>query len=384
LELSAASFSYPQHDGEIRAEIARRLLTHDPLDEGFVLSTCLRVEIVVPGPESRLRRVLRSRFGDAGAGAAPEIRVGGAAATHLYRIAAGLESPILGETEILTQFRQSLIEAEEAGRVGGLFARLLESAVSAGRQARDLLPAWPHNSMAAVAAQAIGSVDRVAVLGSGVMATAVVDGLMLLPAPPQVSVVARHPEKVPDRPGVDVLAFEYAPRVIAESPAVISATSAKHRLVDHEALSAAVQDRKNPLLLIDLAMPPDFHPSRDDAVHYISIDDLARMADRRPRSGQADEMVELAASDAYRQYRDHHEVGPLIGGLIAGADAIVDDSVRRFSGRLHDPADEAVVRQSAHTVARALLAGPVSYLKAGGRATDAITVIAEAFGVVDD
>lgn len=381
MEISSASFAYPRHDGALRAALAGRLLAGASIDEGLVLSTCLRVELAVPGPEQRLTEALASLLGDTRVD--PDIRVGEQAVTHLYRIAAGLESPILGEQEILTQFRQTLIESEEAGKVTGLFARLLESAVAVGRQAREMLPGSPHNSMAAVAAQAVGPVDRVAVLGSGIMATAVVEGLQLLPAPPHVTVVARNPEKVTESPWVEVLSFEHTEEVLESFPAVVSATSAKRRLVGEDALSAAISRRATPLLLVDMAMPPDFRPTSGDAVTYIAIDDLARMADRRPRSDHADAMVASAAADAYRQYRDHHEVGPLIGGLMSRGDEMVDQAVRRFAGRLGDPADEAVMRQAAHTVARSLLAGPVSYLKTEDRSPEAIDVIADAFGVVD-
>lgn len=384
MEISAASFSYPQHDGAARARIARSLLGGADIEEGFVLSTCLRVEVVVPGSEARLQEAVHSLFGELGPDEAPEVRVGDDAVVHLYRIAAGLESPILGEQEILTQFRQTLIEAEERGHVGGLFAKLLESAVSVGRQAREALPGSPHNSMAAVAAQVVGGVDRVAILGSGIMATAVVDALLLLPAPPQISVVARNPEKVAERPGVEVRPFDDARKVIEEFPAVISATSAKKRLIREDDLSAAVADRKTSLLLVDMAMPPDFKPAVDDDITYIAIDDLAEIADRRPRSDEADTLVESAAIDAFRQYREHHEVGPLIGGLMSNADDVVDGVVAKFSGRLGDPSDEGVMRQAAHTVARTLLAGPVSYLKTEDRAHAAIDVIAAAFGIDDE
>lgn len=382
MEISSASFAYPRHDGDVRADLARRLLGGHVVERGFVLSTCLRVELVVPGQQALLTETMESILGDTTA-VQPDIRIGEEAVTHLYRIAAGLESPILGEQEILTQFRQSLIEAEDSGRVGGLFARLLEGAVSVGRHARELLPASPHNSMAAVAAQAVGSADRVAVLGSGIMATSVVEGLMLLPAPPQVTVVARNPEKVAERAGVEVFSFEHAAEVLKTFPSVISATSARRRLVDEATLATSLAERETPLLLIDMAMPPDFSPDTSDAVTYIAIDDLARMADRRPRSDEADAMVAGTAADAYRQYRDHHEVGPLIGGLMSSADETVERAVSRFAGRLRDPADEAVVRQAAHTVARTLLAGPVSYLKTGDRSPEAIDVIAQAFGVED-
>ncbi|MFP4074414.1 MAG: hypothetical protein ACLFVZ_10290, partial [Actinomycetota bacterium] len=169
-----------------------------------------------------------------------------------------------------------------------------------------------------------------------------------------------------------------------EYPAVISATSAKKRLIGEDDLSEVVARRKTSLLLVDMAMPPDFKPAVDDDITYIAIDDLAKMADRRPRSDEADALVESAAIEAFRQYREHHEVGPLIGGLMSSADDVVDGVVTKFSGRLGDPSDEGVMRQAAHTVARTLLAGPVSYLKAEDRAPEAIDVIAAAFGIDDE
>jgi hypothetical protein len=60
---------------------------------------------------------------------------------------------------------------------------------------------------------------------------------------------------------------------------------------------------------------------------------------------------------------------------------LVDETVRRFAGRLRDEEDVTALRQAAHTVARKLLAGPVSYLKKEDRSASAIDVIADAFGV---
>ena len=322
-------------------------------------------------------------FGGLVAAQMPQIRQGERALAHLYRIAAGLESPILGEQEILTQFRQTLIRAEEAGQVRGVFAKALEAAVAVGRKARELLPGSPHNSMAAIAAQVVGMADRVAVLGAGVMGTAVVDGLLQLPAPPRVTVVARHPEKVADRPGIEVIHFDGAADALSEFPAVISATSAKRRPIADTEILEAVSRRESPLLLIDMAMPPDFSPALSDRITYFDIDDLARMADRRARSDEADEFVQGAAAEAYLRYRDHHEIGPLIGQLVAGADEVIEEVVGRFAGRLSNPGDQAAMRQAVHTATRKLLANPISYLKKHNRAPEAIDIIADAFGVDD-
>jgi len=382
VKISSASFAYPHHRGAIRAEVAGRLDPKNVPAGAFVLSTCLRLEVTVAGDESDLERSLLVIFGRLPESARPGIRVGEEAVTHLFRVVAGLESPILGEREILTQFRQTLIRAEEQGRVGGLFAKLLETAVAVGRQARELLPESGHASLAAVAAQAIGTADRVAVLGSGLMATSAVHGLLGLPAPPSVIVIARNPDKVAID-GVEVWPFNRAAEALSAFPAVVSATSAKSRLVDDDVIAAAVMRRTVPLTLVDMAMPPDFGSPDGAAVDYLGIDDLARMANRRPRREDADALVGAAAADAYRQFVEHHEVGPIIAELMRTADDIVESTVDRFAGRLGRGDDRAVLQQTAHTVARTLLARPVAYLKEADRASDVVDDVADAFGLQD-
>jgi glutamyl-tRNA reductase len=234
--------------------------------------------------------------------------------------------------------------------------------------------------MAAIAAQAVGNVDRVAVLGSGAMATAVIRALQGLPAPPLVTVVARTPGRV-TADNVAVWAFDRALEALGEFPAVISATSAKRRLVEADHMADVVHRRSTPLTLVDMAMPPDFTVTTSATLRYLDIDDLARMAERRPRGDEADALVRQAAIEAYRTFVDHHQVGPVIGGLTRRADDIVENTIARFGGRLASDEDLAVLRQTAHTVARTLLAGPISYVKQPDRAPEAIDIVAEAFGV---
>jgi glutamyl-tRNA reductase len=310
------------------------------------------------------------------------VRTGEKAVEHLFRIAAGLESPILGEREILTQFRQAIQAAQESRVVGGMLGKMLETSVAVGRQARELLPESPHDSMAAVAAQVVGPFDRVAVLGSGVMAKAVVYGMLGLPAPPDIVMVARHPEKV-TFDNIDVWTFDRAPVALDEFPAVISATSAKQRLIPDSDLAAVLAGRSTSLTLVDMAMPPDFSPPAGSPVNYVDIDDLAHMAARRPRRDDADALVTTAAVDSYRHLVDHATVGPVIGGLMRNADETVSGVVERFAGRLGTGDDRALLQQTAHTVARTLLARPVSYIRSADGPREAVGVIAEAFGLDD-
>jgi glutamyl-tRNA reductase len=379
MQLNSLTFAYPDTPGEIRAEITTRLAGSEAPAETFLLSTCLRIEVLVAGDRRRLDEVAAELLGIDDPTAHGVVLSGEQAVAHIFGVAAGLESPILGEREILTQFRQALAAAEESGSVTGLFAKLLETAVSVGRQARELLPDSPHDSMAAVAAQVVGAFDRVAVLGSGLMAQSVVMGLFGLPAPPEVTVVARTPENV-TIPGVEVWPMSRAAEAIGSFPAVVSATSAKQRLIPDDELAAALGRRRGTVMLVDMAMPPDLLPPDGAPVTYVDIDHLASKAARRARRHDADAMVAAAAADAYRRFTDHYAVGPVIGGLMRTADDIVDRAVDRFAGRLGGADDAALLRQAAHTVARTLLAAPVSYLRSSDRPAEAVDMLAEAFG----
>jgi glutamyl-tRNA reductase len=379
MHLSSVSFSYPSTPGDVRADLTTALHHGVTPDDTFVLSTCLRIEVATAGDRHRLDEVATMLFGPGCLGHGV-VKSGEAAIAHLFRVAAGLESPILGEREILTQFRQALAEAELRGSVGGLTAKLLETAVSVGRQARELLPESPHDSMGAVAAQVVGGADRVAVLGSGLIARSVVMSLLGLPAPPEVTVVARTPENL-DIPGVTVRPMSATSEVIETFPAVVSATSAKQRLIPESELVEALARRSDPLMLVDMAMPPDLRPPQGVSVRYVDIDELAGRAARRPRSDDADAMVGAAAAEAYRRFADHHTVGPVIGELMRKADETVDRVVDRFAGRLGLGNDERILRQVAHSVARALLASPVSYLRSGDRSAEAVDLIATAFDI---
>lgn len=322
----------------------------------FALSTCLRVEIAVPGDTDILHGALGEVFGDR-LPAEPQIRTGLEAASHLFSVAAGLESPVVGEVEILTQFRQAVGAIRGTRETHGGFLKLLESAVATGREFRAELGTSPHDTMAALAAQMVGGHTRVAVVGSGTMAKAVVGALAGLPAPPRVTVVARSPELV-SIPNVDVVAMTELETVLASYPAVISATAASTHLVEADRLSRALVESGNSPTLVDMAMPPDFAEPPGGSVRYVSIDDLAEMAASRPRVTNGGRRVEDQAAAAYHRLAAP-ESGPIIASMLAGADEVVAETVSRFSGKLNDPADREVLLQTAHTVARTLMSRPV-------------------------
>lgn len=380
--VSTVTFAYPDIPSEVRAELVTflRPWDRDRLGDAFVLSTCLRLELAMPTEKDELEARLEKLFGEVPSGGL--IRSGEEAVTHLFRVAAGLESPIVGELEVWTQFRRALAAFKETGRLPGRFIKLLEQAVATGRLAREQIPNGVHSSLATLATELMEDISEVAILGAGLMARTAAETLVQRSPAPRVVVVARRPEIV-DWPGTEAWPFERAEEALATFPAVISATSAKQRLVSDEALIEILAARGTRLTLVDLAMPPDFRPPPEAPVRYVAIDELAGMVADRFVTDDADREVAGAAAEAWRRYSNHREIGPLIAQLYASADEVVDQMVERFSGRLTDPDDEAVLRQTAHTVARALLAGPVGYLHRNGSPEEVASILATAFELED-
>ncbi len=385
-EISSVSYAYPAVPGDDRAALASAL---GPLEsalrrlaeaevQAFVLPTCLRIEIAVTASQDRLDEALKILFRDTYEPSGSIRRSGIEAVEHLFRIVAGLESPVVGEREILTQFRHATTVACEHGGVNGSLRGLLDTAIATSRSAHKELPSDPRWSMAALAAGLTEPAGRVGVLGHGTIGRSVAEALLALPHHPTVEVFARRPETV-DTEGVIARPLTEVHTELLTLPAVISATSAKTRLVPAEALAAILAERGEPLILIDMAMPPDFSPPAGSTVAYHNIDDLADLArDRIPRQ-DAENMVSRAATEFMHKIEAGRRTGTLIANLFGQADDAVDEVVERLAGRLTSPQDKALLEQAARTAARKVLHKPVQYLAGDG--TNEAGTIAAAFGI---
>ncbi|MEE8498244.1 MAG: hypothetical protein V3S62_06900 [Acidimicrobiia bacterium] len=390
LQISSASYAYPAVPGDVRAGLAIAL---GPIElalsraaeagfPAFVLSTCLRIEVAVPTPMDRLDEALTLLFGKVPTPQGSVRRSGTDAVEHLFRIVAGLESPIVGEREILIQFRQAAATAVERGAANGTFRGLLDAAITTARSVRDELPVDPQRSMASIAAGLTAPADRVGVLGHGAMGRSVAEALLALPHRPTVEVYARLRESI-DTKGVIARSLTEAPAALMTLPAVISATSAKTRLIPANELADLLAVRSEPLTMIDMAMPPDFCPPADIAVQYYDIDDLADLSrDHVPRDG-ADRLVAAAATAFTHKIWAGKRTGSLIENLFDQADDAVTEVVDRLAGKLTSPEDRALLEQAAHTVTRKILHRPVRYLSGDGAGEAA--AVAAAFGIdLDD
>jgi glutamyl-tRNA reductase len=360
VNLSLVGVSHHQAAVELRERVAvdlegARALAASLADgcEAVVLSTCNRTEIyLAAGDDPALdRRAITALLELAGAEAASLEPVvyrlaDESAALHLFRVAAGLDSLVPGEGEILGQVR----DAFDVGRPGPLLDRLFRNALHAGRRARveTAIGESPASVPAAAAALAQQVFDDLAgrsvvLVGAGKMSELTARNLRSRGA--AVSAVANrtatHGEELARRLGARAIGLEDLGGELGAADVVVASTSAPGFVLAAGALGAALRARRGrPILLVDLAVPRDVDPglAAIDGCFVYDIDDLeavvaASLSGRRAEAVRAERVV-AAEAERFKEWQASLAVVPAIASLRARAEAIRAAELTRAEGRL--------------------------------------------------
>jgi glutamyl-tRNA reductase len=321
--------------------------------EAVVLSTCNRTEVYLAAAddaalERRAAVALLDLAGDQAAALEPVVYrlADESAALHLFRVAAGLDSLVPGEGEILGQVR----DAFEAGRPGPLLDRLFRNALHAGRRARieTAIGESPASVPAAAAALAQQVFDELAgrsvvLVGAGKMSELTARNLRSRGA--TVTVVANrtaaHGEELAQRLGARAIGLEGLAGELGAADVVVASTSAPGFVLGAAELTASLRARRGrPILLVDLAVPRDIDPALAsvDGCFVYDIDDLeavveASLSGRRAEAVRAERIV-AAEADRFREWQASLSVVPAIASLRARAEAIRAAELARAEGRL--------------------------------------------------
>jgi glutamyl-tRNA reductase len=219
-------------------------------------------------------------------------RVGTRAAEHLLRVAAGLQSMVVGEAQILGQVKDALSAAEAAGTVGEELHALFASAVKAGKRARAETELGRADlSVAAVAvrvaAEALGGLKGRNALVVGAGRTSQLCARLLRDAGiGQLTLANRTLEPaagLAEEVGGQVVALADVATALMEADLIISATAAPHPVLHAETLARGTAGRYRPLVIVDLAVPPDVEPEVEllPAVSLYTLDALRGLAGER-------------------------------------------------------------------------------------------------------
>ena len=370
------------------AKAYRHALDLDAVEEAVILSTCNRVEIY--GSVSSyhagflaLKRVLAEGRTVAQEELAEPLYSHWEqdAADHLFGVAAGLDSMVIGETQIYAQTREALRSAEAEGAAGAALRALFHAAGRAGRRARaeTSLGAAPDAFVtlgADLAADALGTLrDRdVVIVGAGQMAGLAVRRLHDRGVG-RVRVVNRsleHARVLAQAWDATSGGLDELPAALATADLVVSVTGAAEPVIDVEMARAALARRRvDPLVFLDLAVPRDVDAGvrQIDGTRVIDILDIREHLLARGE-GPGDEIArahDIVAQEVRRWTvrRRSDALAPLIRAVRARGDDAVRSEIARYAARLADlTSDEhRAVEAIARGVAAKLLHDPIVELK---------------------
>ena len=345
-------------DAEGLPDFLRALVQRPEVGEALLVSTCNRVELVAAGRagfDSDLNLVAKACI-EALSANAPDIaphlyaHVGGAAVRHLFRVAASLDSMVLGEPQILGQVKEAYELARATGTVGSVLHRTVPRAIRAAKRVRtETAIGSGQVSVPSVAVdltrQIFGDLSgRVALLvGSGEMAEAV--ARLLKVAGASILVVGRtlsKAEELANAVGGTARPWTALSQSIVDADVVVTSTSAPHHVVDYEMVSAARKARKGRnQFFIDLAVPRDVEPRIEelDGEFLYNIDDLSKVVSEtlssRSREAASAEAIVGREAEGYDRWADAEQATPTIVALRARLSAALDEELNRsFRGKL--------------------------------------------------
>ena len=357
------------------------LARRDNVREVAVLSTCNRTEIYAVAERFHGAYAdIRDFLCDLGHIAPDELHPhlysqhDELAVRHLFEVAAGLDSVVVGETEILGQIRQAWDIAQREGGARSTLNLLFRRAIGVGKRARTetaIARGTASISHAAVelAVEHHGSIEgrQVAVLGAGAMGEGIAVALHAAGVG-EVVVVNRSPERgatLADRIGGRACGFDQLGEAIANADVVLTSTGAGSALVTRE-LMESIDRSTRPLLFVDIAVPRDVASDVAglDGVTVLDLDDLSAWAarGRAQRLAEVQRVDEIVVDEVERYTLEAAslQAAPLVTALRGRAEELRAAELARFAKRLRsfDPEQLELVESLTRGVVAKLLHEP--------------------------
>ncbi len=351
-----------------------------------LLSTCNRTELYITSDSVPERRrviaALAAAKGEQGPEGAQFYQADGVqAAAHLFRVAAGIESLVVGESEILGQVRGAFSASTAAKASNPTLARLFHSAIRAGRRARAETEVGAHGvsvsaTAVALVKQALGDLRRrtVLVVGAGDAARLTAQALAAA-GTGRILVTTRTFDRAQDiaaELGAFAYPFEQLPHLLGEADIVISSTSASGHVIDRAQVEAAMASRRQrALALVDIAVPRDIDPEVAGlpGVRLFDIDDLQAQAEAnrqaRLREVEAVEAIVDQEVARFAEWLRQDTATPTIAHLRRRAERARELEVERTLARLPGltPADRKRIEAMSRAIVKRILHEPVTRLK---------------------
>lgn len=362
--------------------------TKTNVSEAVVLSTCNRIEVYAVaerfhGAYGEIRDVLCGIGGLAPEELHPHLysQHDDAAVSHLFEVAAGLDSAVLGESEILGQVRSAWELARNEGAAKSTLNLLFRHALEVGKRARTETAigrgtASVSHAAVEMAVERLGTIDgrRVLVVGAGEMAEGTAVALRSAGVG-EIAVTNRTPDRAATlaaRVDGRVHPFADLGPALAEADLVVSCTGSGTVVIDTETVERGLSVRGGRhLLIVDIAVPRDVDAGvgQLSGVTLLDLDNLREWAERglQLRAAEAQRVRQIVEEEVERHVLDAvaRQAAPLVASLRAKAESIRQSEIERFQSRLGDltPAQREAVEALTAGIVNKLLHDPSVRLK---------------------
>jgi glutamyl-tRNA reductase len=368
----------------------RDLCSRPNVSEAVVLSTCMRTEVYVQperfhGAVADVEDFLADLSGLGQESFAERLycHYDDAAARHLFEVAAGIDSAVLGEGEILAQVRRAWERASEEEAAGPVLSALFRHAVEVGKRARSQtgiargITSVSHAAVAMAEERLGGSLEGrcVLVIGAGGVGEGLASALASSAGVSRLMVASRTLPRAIElaaRIGGQPLALGQLAEGLEAADVVLSSAAVSSPILDVSDLERAMSARGGrPLLVVDLAVPRNVDPAAEglEGVSLLDMDDVKAFAE----AGMEGRRQEVAAvREIIAEELDRHlealaarEAAPLIASLRGRADQVRRGELERFRAKLDrlGPAEQESVEALTKAIVNKLLHEPTVALK---------------------
>ena len=377
----------------------------DGVSECLLLSTCNRTEVYAytagRSDDEAIRNWMSEFCNVPQADFSPHTYsvAGHKAAEHLFRVAAGIDSMVVGETQILGQVKDAYAAASELGTTGSVLNTLFQQAASVGKRARTETAisrgASSAGSAAVLLARSIfGELSGCAVLivGAGKMADLTIEHLTSSGIS-HVLVANRTYAKaaeLAERFHGEAVKFEEMPNALARADIAITSTGAKRPIISRDMMHQAMRARRGrPVFLIDIAVPRDIEAdvSKLDDVFLYNIDDLQAVveSDKANRKAEIEKVETIIAEevDEFSAWFRSLEAVPIIAALREKFEGIRQSELEKLCRKLpHLSAeDKEAIGAAMKSIVNKVSHDPMIRIKELTSDTEKLRVICETFGL---
>ena len=351
--------------------------------EAAILSTCNRTELYVAGERPAELAQWLAQYHRVGEGELQQYlytHPGEQAVRHAFRVAAGLDSMVIGEPQILGQMKEAARAAESAGTLGSLLHRLFQRSFAVAKEVRSNTRIGAASvSMAAAAVKLAARIfpslkdQKVLLIGAGEMIELAATHFAAQ-SPARITVANRtleRAERLAHRYNAAAVELRALGEHLHEHDIVISCTASSLPILGKGLVERALRARRRrPLFMVDLAVPRDIEQevAELDDVFLYTVDDLAEIVSanldsRRAALEQAEAIIDTQVG-RFMQWMQLREGVPLIRALREEADAARREELERALKALARGEPPAQVLESlSHSLTNKLLHGPTQALK---------------------